>query len=215
MPNQDQKSAYQPVIQGAQGPEVALRPSPALLARLLRPEVADSDRESLARQLADDGYTIDVPIDVWGWDSEKTTSARRTYGYTWVPPATGENPQVAPGLFFPGAVAYNAKRPPLGAILVPAEDGSFVSGASPLAVPPPPAKPLPPPAPKAVFGTRMEDGSWTIGPGDTMPYRAEVAGPDGRQYIRDSRGFWTRYFPLSEPEERGSRQRADGRGRRP
>ncbi len=192
MPNFD----YQPVIQGARGPELARRPAAAMIAHLRRSDLADADRESMAGLLASAGYTIDVPIDVWGWDAAKTMSARRTYGYTWVPPAQGAAIEVAPGLTFPGAPSYDPRNPPLGAILVPAEDGSFVSGPSPIPrVAPMPARPAPA-APVAVFGVRLDDGSWTIGSGDTMPFRAIVAGPDARQYVKDSRGFWTRYFPV-------------------
>jgi hypothetical protein len=194
MSNFDQN--YLPVTQGVRGPEIARRPALAVLAHLRRLDLADADRESMASLLAAEGYTIDVPIDVWGWDAEKTMSARRTYGYTWVPPARGANVEVAPGLAFPGAPSYDAKNPPLGAILVPAADGSFVTGPSPITtVAPVASKPVPAPN-VAAFGVRLDDGSWTIGAGDTMPFRAIVPGPDGGQYVKDSRGFWTRYFPV-------------------
>ncbi len=171
----------------------APRPSPATLERLVSPATTDVDRAALAVDLAVEGYTIDVPIDVWGLEPVETTARRRMYGYTWVPPALAPNVEVAPGLLFPGRM-YDSRNPPLGSILVPLADGSYVTGPSPL--PPVPIElPKPPAAPMAVFGIRQEDGSWTIGAGDTMPNRSVVAGPDGKKYLKETRGFWTRYFP--------------------
>ena len=51
-------------------------------------EIDDPDaRKTMAIQLAAQGYTIDVPIMVWGFDEGKTTALRQQYGYTWVPSA--------------------------------------------------------------------------------------------------------------------------------
>ncbi len=85
----------------------------------LREMTSESQRQALASTLASQGYKIDVPIMVWGWDAAKVTTLRQGYGYTWVP-AMGQAPiQVAPGLNEPGLTAYNPNNPPPGSILVP------------------------------------------------------------------------------------------------
>ncbi len=85
----------------------------------LRELSSESQRQALASTLASQGYKIDVPIMVWGWDAAKVTALRQGYGYTWVP-AMGQAPiQVAPGLTEPGLTAYNPNNPPPGSIAVP------------------------------------------------------------------------------------------------
>lgn len=76
-----------------------------------------TERQELATQLAQEGYSIDVPIMVWGWDPQVTTAARQSMGYTWVPSAEQQPVAVAPGLTFNGA-SYNASSPPAGSITV-------------------------------------------------------------------------------------------------
>lgn len=75
-------------------------------------------RMALARELASQGFIIDVPIMVWNWDPLATMIVRRNQGFTWVPSALQEPVQVAPGLSFPGLPSYNAANPPPGSILV-------------------------------------------------------------------------------------------------
>ena len=65
-----------------------------------------TQRAEVAEQLAQQGYSIDVPIMVWGWDPAITTAARESMGYTWVPSALQQPVEVAPGLTFDGA-SYN------------------------------------------------------------------------------------------------------------
>ena len=84
----------------------------------LRNMPSESQREQLASQLASQGYSIDVPVMVWGWDAGITTQLRETAGYTWVPSATQANVTEAPGLNAPGFAPYNAANPPAGSILV-------------------------------------------------------------------------------------------------
>ena len=79
----------------------------------------ESDRQKLAEQLAGQGYSIDVPVMVWGWDAGETMSLRQSYGYTWVPSANNAPIQEAPGIQMPGLTAYNPNNPPPGSILVP------------------------------------------------------------------------------------------------
>jgi len=75
------------------------------------------ERTALATQLANQGYSIDVPIMVWGWDPSITTAMRQGYGYTWVPSALQNGIQVAPGLPSVGTqAAYDPNNPPPGSI---------------------------------------------------------------------------------------------------
>lgn len=76
-----------------------------------------TERSEVATQLAQEGYSIDVPIMVWGWDPAITTEARESMGYTWVPSALQQPVEVAPGLTFAGN-SYNAANPPAGSIAV-------------------------------------------------------------------------------------------------
>jgi hypothetical protein len=92
----------------------------------LRTMADETQRAALAEQLASEGYKIDVPIMVWGWDAAKTTELRQSYGYTWVP-SLGEQASipVAPGLTFPGLPSYDPNHPPPGSILVPSAGSSL------------------------------------------------------------------------------------------
>jgi hypothetical protein len=74
-------------------------------------------REQVAEQLAQEGYTIDVPIMVWGWDPQTTTEARESMGYTWVPSAMQQPVEVAPGVTYNGTT-YSSTSPPAGSIPV-------------------------------------------------------------------------------------------------
>jgi hypothetical protein len=77
-----------------------------------------ADRGAAALQLAQQGYTIDVPIMVWGWDPLTTMVERQNYGYTWVPSAMQPMVPLAPGLSFPGLQSYDPTKPPQGSIAV-------------------------------------------------------------------------------------------------
>jgi hypothetical protein len=76
-----------------------------------------TQRAAMATELAQEGYSIDVPIMDWGWDPQITTQLRQADGYTWVPSAEQPPVEVAPGLTFAGA-SYNPAQPPTGSILV-------------------------------------------------------------------------------------------------
>jgi hypothetical protein len=77
-----------------------------------------TERTQVAEQLSTDGYSIDVPIMVWGWDPSITTALRQSLGYTWVPSAQQQGVEVAPGLTFGGAKSYDPTQPPAGSIMV-------------------------------------------------------------------------------------------------
>lgn len=74
-------------------------------------------RTAVATQLAQEGYTIDVPIMVWGWDPATTMAARASMGYSWVPSALQQPVDVAPGLTYAGN-SYSSTNPPAGSITV-------------------------------------------------------------------------------------------------
>ncbi len=85
----------------------------------LRTMQDQEQRAGLATQLASEGYSIDVPIMVWGWDPSTVTSMRQADGYTWVPSALQNPVDVAPGLPSMGTLsAYNPNNPPAGSIAV-------------------------------------------------------------------------------------------------
>lgn len=78
-----------------------------------------SERSTMAAQLASEGYKIDVPIMVWGWDPSIVTSMRQAEGYTWVPSALQNPVEMLPGLpSMGGLAAYNSSNPPANSILV-------------------------------------------------------------------------------------------------
>ena len=74
-----------------------------------------TQRAAQAATLATNGFIIDVPIMVWGWDPATTMAARQSYGYTWVPSAGQQPIETAPGIAF-GGTAYNPNYPPSGSI---------------------------------------------------------------------------------------------------
>ena len=74
-------------------------------------------RAAAAQTLAQQGYTIDVPIMVWGWDPLTTMIERQQYGYTWVPSGLQSPVELAPGLSFP-ETPYDGSNPPPGSIAV-------------------------------------------------------------------------------------------------
>jgi hypothetical protein len=94
----------------------ASQPAPVQALRTMQNQ---EQREAVATQLANEGYSIDVPIMVWGWDPSITTAMRQSEGYTWVPSALQNPVEVAPGLPNLGTLAaYNPNNPPAGSITV-------------------------------------------------------------------------------------------------
>lgn len=90
---------------------------PAEVQRLMQCNTVEM-RETMARELADKGFIIDVPIMVWGWDPLATMVVRRNQGYTWVPSANMAPVSVAPGISFPGLPPYDPNTIPPGGIPV-------------------------------------------------------------------------------------------------
>src|SRR5580704_15848711 len=83
------------------------------------PAITDPEqRAAQAATLATNGFTIDVPIMVWGWDAYLVMTMREQFGYTWVPSALQPPAASAPGDTEAGVAAYNPLNPPPGSILV-------------------------------------------------------------------------------------------------
>ena len=80
----------------------------------------DDQKQEVAQQLANQGYSIDVPIMVWGWDPLATMIERQTAGYTWIPSELQQNVQEAPGMGrrFRGDAVRSEPAPPPGSIPV-------------------------------------------------------------------------------------------------
>jgi hypothetical protein len=75
-------------------------------------------RVTTGTKLAQQGFVIDVPIMIWGWDPCMIMSYRQGFGYTWVPSALQPNVGIAPGVSQPGTLSYNPNAPPPGSIKV-------------------------------------------------------------------------------------------------
>jgi hypothetical protein len=147
------------------------------------PAIADlTQRTTRAAVLATQGFIVDVPIMVWGWDPYLVMTMRENYGYTWVPSALQTNISVAPGITQPGAVAYDPTHPPPGSIKVSINIADY-----------PPYNP--PPAPAAQLPT---DGD-PVGPLSIGTLYLSVAGdtsPDGTKFT-DSRGTFLKHVTIT------------------
>jgi hypothetical protein len=75
-------------------------------------------REQMGTQLAEQGYTIDVPIMVYGWDPSKVMATREAAGYTWVPSGMQKPIEMPPGITVPGMASYDPNNAPAGSIRV-------------------------------------------------------------------------------------------------
>jgi hypothetical protein len=92
----------------------AEQPTPVQALRYM----PDEQKFDAAQDLAKQGYSIDVPIMMWGWDPLTTMTIRQNDGLTWVPSAMQPNIPVSPGNSFPGLPSYDATKPPAGSIMV-------------------------------------------------------------------------------------------------
>ena len=147
--------------------------------------IADqTQRASVAAQLASQGFTIDVPIMVWGWDAYLVMTMRANYGFTWVPSALQPAVTMAPGVSIPGTLPYDPANPPPGSIRVSTNIQDY---------PPfdPPAPPTPQPAP---VGTDPV-GNQSVG---TLYYSVPGVDnyPDGAKYT-DSRGTFLKHVVIT------------------
>jgi hypothetical protein len=86
--------------------------------QVLRTIPDETQRGIAAKQLADQGYSIDVPIMVWHWDPLITMTIRQNSGYTWVPSGDQAALQTCPNCDLPGLTHYDPNNPPAGSIMV-------------------------------------------------------------------------------------------------
>lgn len=99
-----------------------------------------NQRAAQAAQLATNGFTIDIPIMVWGWDAFLMMTLREQFGYTWVPSALQAPVTIAPGTAQPGVAPYDPLHPPPGSIKVStntADYPPFIALPQPVAQTPP------------------------------------------------------------------------------
>ena len=86
--------------------------------RALRKEPDEAVRATEAMKLAQQGFAIDVPIMVWGWNPLMTMQLRQADGYTWVPSGLQDAIPVTPGYQMAGYPSYDPLHPPAGSIRV-------------------------------------------------------------------------------------------------
>jgi hypothetical protein len=82
------------------------------------PGIAEDQRTARAADLATKGFTIDVPVMVWGWDPYLVMKLRSSFGYTWVPSALQPPIAMAPGVSGMLLPNYDPLHPPPGSIHV-------------------------------------------------------------------------------------------------
>lgn len=144
--------------------------------------LSEDDRTTRAVQLAQQGFTIDIPIMVWHWDAYLMMTMRSNFGYTWVPAALQPPIPVAPGLSFPGAATYDPTHPPAGSIPVSVNIQDY----------PPFVPPVAPAAPTQAgqdpVGLQSVGNLYLSVPGDFYP--------DGAKYT-DSRGTFLKHVALT------------------
>ena len=136
--------------------------------------IADQDqRATQGATLATNGFTIDVPIMVWGWDPYLVMTMRAQFGYTWVPSALQPPVTIAPSSAQPGVVAYDPLHPPPGSIKVSTNIQDY----------PPFITPLPPapqsPASADPVGLQSIGDIYLSVPGETYPDGAKFTDPRG------------------------------------
>ena len=151
--------------------------------KALRGQDGKPDTISKAMTLATQGFVIDVPIMVWGWNPVCTMGLRKDYGYTWVPSALQPNILVAPGLSVPGLPQYDPKNPPKGSIIVSLDAKDY----PPFATPPTPA---PKPSTNLVGPCTPGTNICLIGPGAYTQAQRDAAGlKDGVSVVQDGKTF--------------------------
>ena len=134
-------------------------------------------RSTQAAVLAMQGFTVDVPIDVYGWEPYLVMKLRQDFGYTWVPSALQAPVAIAPGLSAPGAVPYDPQHPPAGAIKVSTDIKDFPAFE-------------PPPQPAPLILTANYVGAQSIG--NLYFALAGDPTPDGG-VVKDARGTFVKH----------------------
>lgn len=144
--------------------------------------ITDPDaRAAQASALAMKGFTIDVPIMVWGWDPYLVMTMRTQFGYTWVPSALQQPIAEAPGAVQPGVVSYDPLHPPPGSIKVSVNLADYPP------VAPPPAPVVAAPVTELVGGQSIGSIYYTV-TGDSSP--------DGTKFT-DARGTFVKHMVVT------------------
>jgi hypothetical protein len=101
--------------------------------RAMREMPSGEARDKLALTLAQSGYLLDAPIDVWNWDAVTTMGVRQQLGFTWVPSALQAplNGQIGIGPVPPGAIRVStnaADFPPYDPPVPPPQQSTNLVG---------------------------------------------------------------------------------------
>ena len=143
--------------------------------------VDQNQRGNRAIELAMKGFSIDVPIMVWGWDALNVMQMRQSYGYTWVPSALMPPVTAAPGIRSPVTIPYDPNNPPPGAIKVSTDPTDY-----------PPFDPPAPPGPiaDAVGGPilGMPNMFYALAPASAWPDGAIASNSRGTFRLHHVRG---------------------------
>jgi len=137
-----------------------------------------------AKDAADKGFLVDVPIHVWKWRPWLVMTLREQSGLTWVPSANQPPLNLAGDALkfgFAGRT-YEPNNPPPGSIRVSTKQSDY-----------PPFDPPPPPVVQAPVGLPV--GHWT---GLLNRYYCNPAGiamPDGARIMQDGATFVKRVVP--------------------
>jgi len=92
----------------------------------------DDQKFSMAQDLFKQGYSVDLPIMVWGWDPLTTMTLRQNEGYTWVPSAFQPNIPIGPGVTNVWNLpSYDPNNPPPGSIKVSTDFAIGTNGQDP------------------------------------------------------------------------------------
>ncbi|MBZ5609309.1 MAG: hypothetical protein LAP38_13685 [Acidobacteriia bacterium] len=159
---------------------------PELRELMAMPDGSPADaaaKTQRASDLAQKGFTVDVPIMVWNWDPYLVMQLRQQFGYTWVPSALQPPITVAPGLPGFGTLSsYDPLHPPAGSIRVSLNLADY---------PPfdPPAPPAPhTPASDDPVGLQSVGALYLAVPGETYQ--------DGAKYT-DGRGTFLKHITFT------------------
>lgn len=142
-----------------------------------------TQRSTRGADLAGKGFTIDVPIMVWGWDPYLVMKMRSDFGYTWVPSALMPAVTIAPGLSAPGSIPYDPTHVPNGGIHVSTNIADYLPYDPPAAAVPPSQAATNDPVGLQSLGTL-----YLSVPGEQYP--------DGAKFT-DSRGTFLKHIVLT------------------
>ena len=159
---------------------------PELRELMALPDANDADHDAKTKravELAQKGFSVDVPVMVWGWDPYLVMQLRQQFGYTWVPSALQPPVAVAPGLpGFGTSAPYDPKNPPAGSIRVSLNLADY--------------PPFDPPAPAGPQSPVIDD---PVGLQSVGVLYLSVAGeryPDGAKYS-DGRGTFVKHVAFT------------------